>query len=52
VRDGAKQLAASGGPGPPVLPTGGTVSYQGRSWLVFSFEPSPPARVYVLVPPA
>ena len=52
VRDGARQLTSSGGSGPAVLPTSGTVSYQGRSWLVFSFEPSPPTRVYLLIAPA
>jgi hypothetical protein len=51
VREGSRQLAAVGGPGPATLPTSGTVSYQGRSWLVFSFSPRPPARVYVLAPP-
>ena len=50
VRDGHTQLASSGGPGPAALPTAGTVTYQGRSWLVFSFTPRPPARVYVLAP--
>jgi hypothetical protein len=52
VRNGARQLTSSGGPGPALLPTGGTVSYQGRTWLVFSFEPRPSTRVYMLVPPA
>jgi hypothetical protein len=35
-----------------MLPNSGTVSYQGKSWLVFSFEPRLPTRVYVLIPPA
>jgi len=48
VRVGAKQLA--GGPGPARLPLSGTVTYRGRSWSVFSFEPVPPARIYVLTP--
>jgi hypothetical protein len=52
VRDGAKQLASSDGAGPRPLPRTGSVSYHGRHWLVFSFEPRPPARVYVLAPPA
>ena len=52
VRNGAKQLTSSGGAGPAVLPTSGTVSYQGRTWLVFSFEPRPSTRVYMLIPPA
>jgi len=50
VRDGHTQLASSGGRGPAALPTAGAVTYQGRSWLVFSFTPRPPARVYVLAP--
>jgi hypothetical protein len=52
VRDGATQLASTGGAGPVALPTTGTVSYQGSSWEVFSFEPRPPARVYLLIAPA
>ncbi len=48
VRAGSKQLA--GGPGPARLPLSGTVTYRGRSWSVFSFEPVPPARIYVLTP--
>ena len=52
VRQGAKQVTSTGGSGPGVLPTSGTVSYQGRTWLVFSFEPRRSIRVYVLVPPA
>jgi len=47
------QLAASdGGIAPANPPQSGTVSYQGRSWLVFSFEPQPPARVYLFAPPS
>ncbi len=52
VRRGATQLAAAGGAGPATLPISGTVSYRGRRWLVFSFEPRPLTRVYVLAPPA
>ena len=52
VRTGTRQLASSGGAGPPSLPPSGTVSYRGRSWLVFSFEPATSTRVYLLVPPA
>ncbi len=48
VRAGSKQLA--GGPGPARLPLSGTVTWRGRSWSVFSFEPVPPARVYLLTP--
>ena len=52
VREGAKQVTSTDGSGPTVLPTSGTVSYQGKTWLVFSFEPRRSTRVYVLVPPA
>jgi hypothetical protein len=52
VRQGAKQVTSTAGSGPAVLPTSGTVGYQGRTWLVFSFEPRRSTRVYVLVPPA
>jgi hypothetical protein len=48
VRAGSKQLA--GAPGPARLPLSGTVIYRGRSWSVFSFEPVPPARIYVMTP--
>jgi hypothetical protein len=48
VRAGSRQLA--GGRGPARLPLSGTVTYRGRSWSVFSFEPVPPARIYVLTP--
>jgi hypothetical protein len=52
VRIGSRRLASSGGPGPNKIPASGSVSYEGRSWLVYSFQPSPPARVYVLVTPS
>ena len=52
VRRGATQLAATGGAGPATLPNSGTVSYRGHRWLVFSFEPRPSTRVYVLAPSA
>ena len=52
VRNGAKQLTSSDGAGPAVLPRSGTVSYQGRTWLVFSFDPRPSTTVYMLIPPA
>jgi hypothetical protein len=48
VRVGSKQLA--GGHGPTRLPLSGIVTYRGRPWSVFSFEPVPPARIYVLTP--
>ncbi len=48
VRSGSRRLA--GGAGPAHLPTRGTVRWDGRSWTVFSWEPVPPARVYLLTP--
>jgi hypothetical protein len=48
VRSGAKPLA--GGHLPSHLPVRGLVSYGGRTWSVFSWEPMPPARVYFLTP--
>lgn len=50
VRAGSSRLA--GGVGPARIPHGGTVSYRGRSWSVFSWEPVPPARIYLLTPAA
>jgi len=52
VRAGAVQIASSGAPGPPAIPSRGAVTYEGRRWLVFSFVALPPARVYLLVAPA
>lgn len=49
VRIGERAIAGSGGPGPAVLPTSGAVSYDGKTWAVFSFAPTPPARIYLLV---
>jgi hypothetical protein len=51
VRVGSKQLAG-GYAGPRRIPRVGTVKYRGRSWRVFSWEPSPPARIYFLTPSA
>ncbi len=47
VRSGSSRLA--GGAGPSRLPDRGTVRYGGRSWSVFSWSPSPPARIYLLI---
>jgi hypothetical protein len=52
VRIGLRAIAGSEGPGPPTLPLSGTVSYLARSWSVFSFAPTPPARIYLLIPQA
>lgn len=52
VRSGARQLASTGGAGPASLPQNGTINYQGRRWLVYSFAPHAMARVYLLAPAA
>jgi hypothetical protein len=54
VRNGRRLLGTSGGAGPAKPPDSGTVDYQGRTWLVYSFEPLAVsgARVYLLIPPA
>jgi len=52
VRLGLRTIAASEGPGPPTLPESGPVVYLSQSWTVFSFAPTPPARIYVLIPAA
>jgi hypothetical protein len=49
VRIGPRTIAASNGIGPATLPRRGTVNYLGQIWSVFSFAPTPPARIYVLV---
>jgi hypothetical protein len=53
VRAASRQLAGSTRPGPPRLPTAGSVSYHGAIYRVFSFAASiegMPVRVYGLVP--
>jgi hypothetical protein len=50
VRDGAIQLAGTLTPGPPTIPHSGQLTFEGSSWLVFSFSPAPPARIYLLLP--
>jgi len=50
VRIGLRVIAGSEGPGPATLPTAGTVSYEGQLWSVFTFAPTPPAQVYLLIP--
>jgi hypothetical protein len=49
VRIGLRAIPGSEGLGPPVIPTSGTVSYQGTAYFVFSFAPTPPARIYLLI---
>ena len=48
VRIGLRAIAGTAA-GPAALPRSGTVSYEGRQWSVFSFDPTPPARIFVLV---
>lgn len=48
---GSNQLSAERGPAPPKnLPQSGSVTYDAKRWLVYSFEPFPPDRIYVLQP--
>ena len=48
---GTDELSASPMPAPPtVFPVSGPVSYDGSSWLVFSFTPDPGLIVYLLAP--
>ena len=49
VRIGIRPIAGSEGIGPATVPLSGTVSYLGRTWSVFSFVPTPPARIYLLI---
>ena len=53
VRNGHKLLGTSGGAGPAKPPAFGTVDYEGRRSLVYSFQPLPGSsvRVYLLIPP-
>ena len=45
------QIASSDGTDPDELPLGGTATVNGQTCLVYSFEPNPAVRVYLLVPP-
>ncbi len=47
VRLGLARLA---GAGPSRLPSSGIVKYHGRRWAVYSFAPTPLARIYFLTP--
>jgi hypothetical protein len=49
LRIGTRPIAGSQGIGPAVIPTSGPVTYLGHTYWVFSFEPTPPARVYLLI---
>lgn len=50
VRAGARKLV--GGPRPARIPAAGSVRYAGRTWPVYSWQPSPGVRVYFLTPGA
>jgi hypothetical protein len=50
VRAGSTQLA--GGIGPSRIPSRGILRYRNRVWSVFSWEPVPHTRVYLLTPSA
>jgi hypothetical protein len=48
---GSNELVGSRDPPPPKnLPRGGSVTYHSEHWLVYSLEPYPPDRIYVLQP--
>jgi hypothetical protein len=47
---GTNRLPNSTDPAPPTLPKSGTVTYESSQWLVYSFAPYPPDRIYVLQP--
>jgi hypothetical protein len=49
VRSGARRIV---GGGPARLPRSGSVRYAGRRWAVYSWQPLPAVRVFVLTPPA
>jgi len=49
LRIGPRAIPGSEGPGPAVIPDSGPVTYLGRSFWVFSFAPTPPARIYIFV---
>jgi hypothetical protein len=48
VRSGRRRIA--GGASPARIPRSGSVTYAGRTWQVFSWEPAPATRVYFLTP--
>lgn len=52
VRDAHSQLAGTAASVPAGIPTSGSFDYDGQSWNVFSFEPVPPTRIYLLFPAA
>jgi hypothetical protein len=49
LRIGARAIPGSQGIGPPVLPQSGALTFLGRDYWVESFEPTPPARIYLLI---
>jgi len=52
LRIGPRALPGSEGLGPAVIPDSGPVTWLGKSYWVESFAPTPPARIYILVPVA
>jgi hypothetical protein len=51
VRRGSNQLASSDGlPGPPAIPSRGSVHYEGETWLAYSFNARRGVRVSLLFP--
>jgi hypothetical protein len=49
IRSGAQRLVGSG---PRRLPLTGSVRWAGRRWAVYSWQPLPAVRVFLLTPPA
>jgi hypothetical protein len=50
LRIGPRALPGSEGLGPAVIPDSGPLTWLGKSYWVESFAPTPPARIYILVP--
>jgi hypothetical protein len=49
VYSGSERIA--GRAGLAHIPSRGSVTFEGRTWSVFSWEPEPPVRIYFLTPP-
>jgi hypothetical protein len=49
IRSGAHRIV---GTGPRRLPLAGTVRWSGRRWAVYSWQPLPRVRAFLLTPPA
>jgi hypothetical protein len=50
LRIGPRAIPGSMGLGPLTIPNSGEIAYLGHEWWVFSFAPTPPARIYLLIP--